>query len=260
MYTVKQLADMAGVSTRTLHYYDQIGLLTPSSYGQNGYRYYDEEAVLRLQQILFFRELDFSLAQIQAIVEGPEFDILQALQVHKRALQQRIGRLNDLIQTIDRTVLHLTGATQVETNELFGGFDEAQQHRYEQEIARKYGEARVKESRQRWASYSPEQKTQIQAEGEALYAGLLGYIGQDPAGLEVQQLIARWHQHIRYFYEPTPEILRGLGQAYAEEPAFVALYQRMHPEFPEFLRQAIMHYCQSLPSDASCSLAMYERK
>jgi DNA-binding transcriptional MerR regulator len=121
-YTVKQLADLAGVSVRTLHYYDQIGLLTPSAVGQNGYRYYGEDAVLRLQQVMFYRELDFPLAKIQAILNEPEFDLLVALQSHKRLLQQRLGRLSDLIQTIDRTVLHLKGARKVETHDLFEGF------------------------------------------------------------------------------------------------------------------------------------------
>lgn len=258
-YTVKQLANIAGVSTRTLHHYDQIGLLTPSSHGQNGYRNYGEEAVLRLQQILFFRELDFSLAEIHTIIDGPEFNIPLALQSHKRALQQKSNRLRHLIQTIDRTILHLNGDMDVEANELFQGFDKAQQERYEQEAAQKFGAAAVKESRQRWDNYSPEQKARIGAEGEAIYHDILGYIEHDPTGPEVQQIVARWHQHIRYFYEPTREVLLGLGQAYAEEPAFVTVYQRMHPDLPDFLREAITHYGQSLPADAEYQPAMYRR-
>jgi DNA-binding transcriptional MerR regulator len=250
VYTVKQLADVAGVSTRTLHYYDQIGLLTPSSVGQNGYRYYDDEAVLRLQQILFFRELDFSLAELQTIIDGPEFSMLQALRTHKRALRQRMTRLDELIQTIDRTILHLEGVTSMETKDLFAGFDEAQQEKYEQEIAQKFGESRVKESRRRWASYTHDDKVQIGTEGEAIYRDFLKYIDEDPTIPEVQQIVARWHQHLRYFYEPTPEILAGLGQAYADEPAFAAFYQRIHPEMPEFLRHAIAHYCRNLAGDA----------
>jgi MerR family transcriptional regulator, thiopeptide resistance regulator len=250
VYTVKQLADMAGVSTRTLHYYDKIGLLTPSSVGENGYRYYKDEAVLRLQQILFFRELDFSIAELRAIIDGSDFDVLQALKAHRRALQRRIGRLGGLIQTIDRTMMHLKGTIKVDTKDLFEGFDKAQQERYEQEAAEQFGEARVKESRRRWNSYSAEQKAQIGVEGDEIYRDLVDFIGQDPASPQVQQIIARWHQHIRHFYEPTPEILLGLGQAYAEHPEFAAFYQRIHPELPEFLRDAIMHYGQRLLGDA----------
>ena len=249
-YTVKQLAKLAGVSTRTLHYYDEIGLLPPSSYGENGYRYYEEDAVLRLQQILFFRELDFSLTELRAIVDKPDFDVLRALQTHKRALQQRIRRLNNLVQTIDRTTMHLKGARKVEASELFTGFDEAQQERYEQEAMQKHGETRVKESRRRLDSYSREQKARIGDEGEAIYRDLLDRVDEDPASPEVQQIIARWHQHIRYFFEPSREMLRGLGQTYADHPAFTAVYRRMHLEMPEFLRNAIAQYCASLPENA----------
>ena len=89
MYTVKEIAELAGVSPRTLHYYDQIGLLEPTSHGENGYRYYGQDALLKLQQILFFKELDFSLEEINAIISSPDFDVLYALQVHKTSLQQR---------------------------------------------------------------------------------------------------------------------------------------------------------------------------
>jgi DNA-binding transcriptional MerR regulator len=249
-YTVKQLADVAGVSVRTLHYYDQIGLLSASVVGQNGYRYYTEDAVLRLQQIMFYRELDFPLAEIQAILDEPDFDLVVALQSHKRVLQQRLGRLSNLIHTIDRTVLHLKGARKMETYDLFEGFDEARQEQYEQEVSQLYGDAKVKESRQRWQSYSAEQKARIQAEGGAIYRELAELIGVDPASAEVQQLIARWHEHIRAFYEPTPEILLSLGNMYAEHPDFAAFYQRLHPELPEFLRQAIVYYCRSAADNA----------
>src|SRR5690606_22198431 len=87
-YTVRQLAQLAGVSVRTLHYYDEIGLLRPSRVGENGYRYYDEPEVLRLQQILLYKELELSLEEIGSLLDQPDFDVLRALEDHKRALQQ----------------------------------------------------------------------------------------------------------------------------------------------------------------------------
>ncbi len=108
-YTVKQLSKLAGVSVRTLHYYDEIDLLKPFWLGDNDYRYYEAEAVFQLQQILFFRELDFSLREIKEIVDGPDFDLLAMLQAHRAGLQTRIIRLQGLIQTIDSTILHLSG-------------------------------------------------------------------------------------------------------------------------------------------------------
>src|SRR5450759_4853198 len=104
MFTVKQLSKMAGITPRTLHYYDEIGLLKPSQVGDNGYRYYGEEALLRLQQIMFFKELDFSLAEIQEIVDRPGFDVLRALGAHRRLLEERASRLKRLIHTVDKTI------------------------------------------------------------------------------------------------------------------------------------------------------------
>jgi DNA-binding transcriptional MerR regulator len=104
VYTVKQLASLAGVSVRTLHYYDEIGLLKPSSVGGNGYRHYGEEAVLKLQQILFYREMELSLDEIKAVTGRPDFDVLSALRSHRQALQGRVERLERLIQTVDHTI------------------------------------------------------------------------------------------------------------------------------------------------------------
>lgn len=242
-YTVKQLADVAGVTPRTLHYYDQIGLLRPALVGENGYRYYDESALLRLQQIMFFRELDFSLAEIQAIVDEPGFDLMEALQAHKCALQQQLGRLSDLIQTIDRTMLHLKGAREMDIQDLFVGFDEARRTAYEEEIAVKYGDEPLNESRQRWGGYSAAQKQAVMAEGAEIYRAFVEHIHEDPTSVEVQQLVGRWHEHIRRFYEPTREIMVGLAHTYANHPEFKAFYERMHPSLPHFLRAAILHYC-----------------
>jgi DNA-binding transcriptional MerR regulator len=122
LYTVKQLADLAGISRRTLHYYDQIGLLEPSSVGENGYRFYGEDAVLRLQQVLFYRELDMGLDEIRAILDRPDFDVGRTLHAHRQALQHRIERLEALIGTIDKTIQYTRGKVEMSTPELFEGF------------------------------------------------------------------------------------------------------------------------------------------
>jgi hypothetical protein len=108
----------------------------------------------------------------------------------------------------------------------------------------------VNESRRRWDSYSPQKKTQIMAEGGENYREMVKYIGQDPACAPVQQLVARWHQNMRYFYEPTREMLLGLGQAYSQDPAFRAFFEKIHPELPDFLRLAIEAYCQRMGAPA----------
>lgn len=133
MYTVKQLSDLAGVTVRTLHYYDEIGLLKPSSLGKNGYRYYSDEALLQLQQILFFRETELGLHLIKIIIQKPDFDKVTALQAHRQALQEKIDRLKTLIGTVDTTIMYLMGEVNMNKNKLFGGFDQAKQKQYEKE-------------------------------------------------------------------------------------------------------------------------------
>src|SRR5664279_5068738 len=104
--TVKRLSKLAGVSVRTLHFYDQIGLLRPGRVGANGYRYYNQAALLRLQQILFYKELGLSLDEIAEVLDRPGFDVAAALADHRRALQERVGRLERLIETVDQTIAY----------------------------------------------------------------------------------------------------------------------------------------------------------
>ena len=247
-YSVKQLADLAGVSRRTLHYYDEIGLLQPTSIGKNGYRSYGEPALLRLQQVLYYRELGLELESIRLILDRPGFDVTKALQEHRRTLQQRVRRLEGLIGTIDKTLRYMKGKSTMRMDELFEGFDEETQARYEVEAAQRWGEDMVTESRRRWGSYSEERRKAIFAEAGNTYRSLAEHVGQDPTSDEVRTLVAAWHQNLRHFYEPTPEILLGLAQAYAEDPRFAAFFSRLDPELPAFLRRAIEHYVRSLPA------------
>ena len=252
MYAVKQLSDLAGVSVRTLHYYDEIDLLKPSAVSENGYRHYDEAAVLKLQQILFYREMGLGLLQIKDLLDSPNFDLVTALQSHREELQARIERLQALIHTVDSTILHLVGEIDMSKKQLFAGFSEEKQKQYEAEIANdpRYDQNKVKESQRNWKSYSTAQKEQIKAEGGAIYTDLIAVIDKGAASPEVQAIMARWHQHLRYFYEPTPEILRGLGQMYNQHPDFIANFQQMHPDLPAFLEQAVTHYCETLVPEA----------
>jgi MerR family transcriptional regulator, thiopeptide resistance regulator len=245
-YTVKQLANLAGVSSRTLHYYDEIGMLKPAAYGEKGYRYYGEEAVLKLQQILFFRELDFSLEEIKEILSQPEFDRLQALEAHKQALQHRMKRLDHLVHTIDRTILYLKGKEEMKQKDLFEGFSEEKQKEYAEEIRRKYGKDATNESDKNWASYSEDKKAAIMAESQMIYRDLAQAMDskESPQSPAVQLIVERWHQHLKYFYEPSIERLKGLGQMYTEDPRFSATFNKIHAGMPEYLNEAIQFYCQ----------------
>ena len=245
-YTVKQLAKLAGVSARTLHYYDEIGLLSPDRNPDNGYRLYEHEALLRLQQILFLRELDLSLDEILVVLDQPGFDLLHALEKHRRALLARQERLAALVQTVDRTINHLKGSTIMDDKQLFEGFSEEQQAEYAKEAERRWGSQNVKELQKRWASYSPEKKKAVLEEGKAIYLDLIASMPLGPASPQSQACVARWHQNLRNFYEPTVEILLGLGDLYNDDPDFNATFVRMHPDLAPYMREAIQVYCKTL--------------
>lgn len=244
MYTVKQLSDLAGVSVRTLHHYDHIGLLKPTQVGANGYRYYDDAALLRLQQILFYREIGLELLQIKDILDAPDFDIVAALRAHRQYLQERARRLQHLIRTVDTTIMHLTGEMDVSKKRLFEGFTTEKQKEYERRARLQYGAAAVNDSIRRWNGYSKAEHEAIMAEGGDIYSALARAMqeGHDPTSAETQALLARWHDHLRHFYEPTTDILRGLGQLYNTDAEFIAFFQKLHPDLPPYLEASIVRY------------------
>ena len=243
MFTVKQLSNLAGVSPRTLHYYDEIGLLKPEAYGEHGYRFYGEESLLRLQQILYFRELDFSLVEIRAITGKPDFDVLQALNTHRLALGDRVKRLESLIHTVDKTILHYQGELEMDQEEVFEGFSDAKRKEYEEEMRARYGSAVVDDSVKRWNSYPKEKKAAIQAEMGAIFKRITTLIPKGPESEAVQEEIAKLHAQMNYFYECSLERFEGLGHLYNQHPDFIAMYQeKYHTDMPAFLEQAIMIY------------------
>jgi DNA-binding transcriptional MerR regulator len=243
-YTVKQLSDLAGVSIRTLHYYDEIGLLKPDAYGENGYRYYGDGALLRLQQILFFRELDFSLAEIQAILARPDFNPLQALQVHRKTLQGRIERLERLVHTVDRTIYHLKGEAQMSNKEYYQGFSEEKQKEYEQYVRQRWGDDSYESSARKWSALTAEEKKAYGTRGDALNRALAASMAKGHQNPEVQTLIGQYRQHLSFFYEVTLEIYEGLGHGYNQHPDFIAFYDGYAPGLAAFMEQAIEYYCQ----------------
>lgn len=249
--SVKELSELANVSRRTLHYYDQIGLLVPARDEHSGYRSYDKEDAFRLQQILFYRELGFSLDQIRALLDDPYFNRLQALESHRGALEARADRLRGLIATVDKTIRHLKGETAMSIDEAFEGFSAEKQEAWESEARELYGDEEVGASMNLWNSYSDAKKQQVMDEGKAIYLDLLEVMDQGPTSSAVQAIIARWHQHLRYFYEPSLERLKGLGEMYAVNPEFAGMYRKMHPDMPEFLRDSIRHYTLALEADGS---------
>jgi len=248
VYTVKQLSELAGVSIRTLHHYDEIELLRPSKVGANGYRYYDDAAVLRLQQILFYREIGLELLQIKEILDSPDFDLLSALESHRKMLADKRLRLQNLISTVDDTIRHLSGEKPMAKRQLFEAFSDEQQKQYEREARLQWDPDIVNGSIKKWNAYTQAEKDAVMEEGGRVYSDLVKAIEAKlpPQSPEVQTILTRWHQHIRYFYEPTLEIMRGLGQGYNSHPDFIANFQKLHADLPQYLETAITYYVDEL--------------
>ena len=194
-YTIKDIANLAGVTTRTIRYYDEIGLLDLAPIGDSGYRYYDHDSLLRLQQTFFFRELDVPLKEIQLIMSQPDFDLLSTLKNHRSVLQSKVSRLETLIDTIDQIITLEMGERTMSDREIFEGFDESQ---YEDEVRERWGDSpRYAESQAKWSSYSEEQKQAIKAEGGDLAVRMVGKDpNASPDDADVQTAIGEYHAYI----------------------------------------------------------------
>jgi DNA-binding transcriptional MerR regulator len=242
MFTVKQLSKLAGVTPRTLHFYDQIGLLKPSQVGENGYRYYGEQALLRLQQILLYRQLDLPLEDIRRILENPDFDVLRALESHKQELRKRIARMERLAATVDDTILHLKEKKPMSQKQLFAGFSEEQQAAYEKEAMQMYDPEVVKASNRKWKSYTEAEKQRIGEEGDTAYRAIVAAIPKGAESDEAQAGVELWRRHMEYFWSPSDEQLLGLADLYNDDPRFKANFEKIDPRLAEFMRAAIKVY------------------
>lgn len=245
MFTVKQLSKLAGITPRTLHHYDDIGLLKPSRLGDNGYRYYGEDAVLRLQQILFYRELDIPLDEIKKIMGRRDFDVLGALQSHKEALSKQAVRIDRLIQTVDNTINHLKGNKTMSDKNLFEGFSEEEQEKYALEAEQLYDPETVRESNRKWKAYSAAKKESILAEGNVIYKDMIAVMPKGANSAEAQAIVERWRKHMEYFWTPNLEQLLGIAEGYVNDPRFKTNFDKIDPRLAEFMRDAVKVYVES---------------
>ena len=248
-YTVKKVARMSGVSVRTLHFYDEVGLLKPASRAANGYRFYDEAQLLTLQQILFYRELGFELKQIKRLLGRNDFDRIAVLQSHRKVLSKELSRTRKLIVTIDKTIAHLKGTKKMKTEELFEGFSPEQQAKHEDYLINRFGDgmkeqiARSKQRVKDWtrADWEKSGKTfdQICKDLVSLMERKLSADSR-----EAQEVIQRHHDWISQFWKPTAESYAGHSQLVADSELRKA-YEAYHPQLPEFASKAIKCYAEN---------------
>jgi DNA-binding transcriptional MerR regulator len=246
-HTVSRLARMAGVSVRTLHHYDRIGLLQPSGRSPAGYRLYVERDLLRLQQILFYRELEVPLRRIREILDQPSFDGVAALARHRALLEERGRRTARLIETIDRTLARLRGEEpMLSDDELYEGFPREKVEAWKKEAQERWGDSYA-ESDRRVRSWTKEKLAAVRADGERITAALGAAMDRGPDDPQVQALVGEFYEHLRHYYEPTPEMFAGLGRMYVEHPDFRARFDGIRPRLAEFLRDAMARYAAARP-------------
>jgi DNA-binding transcriptional MerR regulator len=253
-YTVKKLAQLSGISVRALRWYDEVELLKPAYYGENGYRYYEEEQFLRLQQILFYRELDFPLDEIRVILGGNDFDIVSALNRHKKSLLKGLDRAEQLIETIDKTLLHIQGKTIMKYQEFYTGFDSDRLEAYEKELKGILKEKNIEgtealfdESKKRASKWKKEDWERIKSDGEAFYQDLADAIekGLSTSSPEVQAIVKLHYDWINNFYTPTKEVYIGIADLYVEHEGFREYLNKSHPKLAKFLAEAMKFFAES---------------
>jgi MerR family transcriptional regulator, thiopeptide resistance regulator len=245
-YTIKQLADLAGISVRTLHFYDEIGLLRPARERSNKYRIYEEKELLRLQQILFFRELDFPTKEIKRILSAPGFDMSAALKDQKRLIELKKERLNRLIKTIDKTIQKINQEISMDNENLYDSFNKEEMEKYAKEAKERWGHTdEYKQSTERVNKMSKDDMARIQAESDALMKEIASRMSEGSQSKMIQELIDKHYDNLKHFYEPSLELYRGLADMYVSDKRFSAYFDKYATGLAQFMHDAMIIFCDS---------------
>jgi DNA-binding transcriptional MerR regulator len=241
MLTVRQVAKVSGVSVRALHHYDEIGLLKPARSGTNRYRYYGEEELLRLQQILIHRELDIPLSEIAAILDAPGFDRLATLQRQRRKLEAEAKRYAQLVKTIDRTIASIKGDRAMKSAELYKGISAEKQAEYETWLIDTYGgdmPERIAVSKKAYAELSDAGKQKLMDGLQAMEADWVKAMDAGvPAGsASLDPLLGRYRDWVSVMWgRPCPpEAFSGLADLHLSHPDFVSRYETLGKGFSDY--------------------------
>lgn len=243
-YTVSEVADATGVTVRTLHHYDEIGVLRPSDRSPSGYRIYDEADLERLQEVLFFRELGFGLDEIRTSLADPSLDRRRVLLRQRSLMADQVKRFRQMVKAIDRALDSIDEGVVMDKEEMFEVFGDFDPAEYEDEARDRWGgTAMYGESQRRTGSYSKEEWKKLGAEGRAIEEGLAALMaGGEPADGEAAMDLAEEHrQHItKWFYPCSYEVHAGLGEMYVADPRFTDHWDAFHPGLALFTRDAFI--------------------
>ncbi len=242
---VNEVAKLTGVTVRTLHYYDEIGLLHPGNESESGYRLYDENNLEVLQQILFFRELDFPLNEIKEIINNPYFNKSEALHKHRELLMKKRKRLDRLIKLTDQI---MEGENKMSFKEFDMKEIEETKEKYGKEAKERWGKTDAyAESERRTASYGKEEWAVIDKEVKEIFAAFadLADKNKSPDCTQAQETVKRWQDCItNNFYPCSNEILQSLGSMYIADERFTNNLDKFGEGTAEFMAKAIEFYCK----------------
>lgn len=234
---VKEVAKLSGVSVRTLHHYDEIGLLVPDTLTEAGYRVYSDENVATLQQILFFRELGFPLKKISELLESPSFNRLEAFELQRNMLTAKRSQLNSMIETIDKTLQFERGERAMTNEEKFNGFDFGA-NPYEQEARDRWGHEAVDKANKNVGSFGKE----AQEDMNRIYFKLAELRHTDPTSVEAQEAIGEWYTFLNKIGDYSVEAFAGLGEMYVADERFMNNIDKFGEGLAKFMRDAMKVY------------------
>jgi MerR family transcriptional regulator, thiopeptide resistance regulator len=234
---------------RTLHFYDEAGLLKPAYHGANGYRFYEEPQLLSLQQILFYRELGFELKEIKRILGRKDFERIAALESHRKVLRKNLTRTRKLIETIDKTIEHLKGQTKMKTKELFVGFNPEEQARHERYLIDRFGEGMkdgIAQSKARVKNWKKADWEKSGAAFNVICQDLVAAMerGQAAESSAVQTVIRRHYEWLKQFWTPKRESYIGHSQMMVDSELRKA-YETHHPDLPEFAAAGMKAFAEA---------------
>ncbi|SDD37509.1 DNA-binding transcriptional regulator, MerR family [Paenibacillus sp. UNCCL117] len=235
---VREVADLTGISVRTLHHYDEIGLLVPDGTTEAGYRLYSDDNLAMLQQILFYRELGFSLKAIKDIVSDPSFNRREALELHRSLLIEKRRRLDDMIATVEKTIQHHKGEITMTNEEKFKGFDFSR-NPYEEEARRRWGNEAVDKSNAKVAGMSKDEQTALGEAVNEIYRKLAGLRTASPDSEQAQEAIGEWYAMLNRMGSYPPQAFKGLGQMYVDDERFTASIDQFGEGLAVFMRDAM---------------------
>lgn len=246
MYKINEISKITGISPRMLRHYDKLDLLRPNKSNENNYRIYTDEDLCKLQEILFFKELDFSLEEIKIILKNPNYDRTEAFSHQKTILLKKIDRLNEIVLSLEDSINKIRKEQKM-SEKNFKSFSMEEIEKYQNEVKELYGNTNAhKEYKEKTKDYKKDDFDKIQQEMNKKLESIAIYMIKGFDSKEVQGAIHEYREYINTnFYNCTIDIFRGLGELYISDKRFSENIDKIRTGLSEFLEKAIKFYCDN---------------